>query len=312
MAIISAGVIMNVITGVLFFAFAFHLGVNVSPPVVGSVQIGMPAWRAGLELGDRVTEINDRNVSSFSDIMRGVALTTGAVKIEGVRADGSRFRKHLVPEMTGTRRMIGIAPIQGLQVLDYPDEPVAPVFPGLAAAKAEPPFAPGDQIRKVDGVPLRDFRQLQDLLAERRAESVTFEVARPGRSEPVRIRVPPQPFRSLGLVMDIEPIVAIKEGSPAEQAGLQVGDKILRVNGRDVGQELNPLRLPDLFAASHGQNVKIEVKREVESGTTEEITLHVVPENRPGWIEKPFSPGVPLSIPAIGVAYHLIPTVLRI
>ncbi|NOX54859.1 MAG: PDZ domain-containing protein, partial [Planctomycetes bacterium] len=139
-----------------------------------------------------------------------------------------------------------------------------------------------------------------------------FEVARPGRSEPVRIRVPPQPFRSLGLVMDIEPIVAIKEGSPAEQAGLKVGDKILRVNGRDVGQELNPLRLPDLFASLHGQNVKVEVKREVESGTTEDVTLHVVPENRPGWVEKPFSPGVPLSIPAIGVAYHLIPTVLRI
>jgi len=312
MAIISAGVIMNVITGLLFFAFAFRLGVNVAPPIIGSVEVGMPAWRAGIGQGDTMTSINGREVSYFSDIMRGVALTTGTVEIEGVRRDGETFRMRLTPDMTGTRRMIGVAPILGLRVLDYPEEDIAPVLAGMAAAQAQPPFQPGDVIRSVDDVAIEEYPELQHILEQNRSEAVTFQVTRKDHDKPIAIRVPALPFRTLGTVMDIERIAAIRQGSPAAEAGLKTGDKILRVNGQDVGQSLNPLQLPDLFASLHGQSVKVDVKREVEEGTTQELSIYVVPQDRGGWIEKPIAPGVPISIPSIGVAYHLIPTVLRL
>lgn len=45
MAIISAGVIMNVITGTIFFVLAFRSGVDTIAAVVGDVQVGMPACR---------------------------------------------------------------------------------------------------------------------------------------------------------------------------------------------------------------------------------------------------------------------------
>src|SRR6185295_6833729 len=68
MAIISAGVTMNLITAILFFAIAFHYGVQVSPPIIGEVRPGMPAWSADIESGDRVERINGRRVNSFADI----------------------------------------------------------------------------------------------------------------------------------------------------------------------------------------------------------------------------------------------------
>ena len=43
MAIISAGVIMNLITGLFFYAGAYGLGVESSQPIVGLVQTGLPA-----------------------------------------------------------------------------------------------------------------------------------------------------------------------------------------------------------------------------------------------------------------------------
>ena len=49
MIIISAGVVMNVITGVLFAALAFGYGVSYSPAIVGGVDAG----RSGLASRDR-------------------------------------------------------------------------------------------------------------------------------------------------------------------------------------------------------------------------------------------------------------------
>src|SRR4029077_10572734 len=53
-AIIAAGVTNNMVSAVLFFIIAFHFGVQYQPAVVGGVSPGMPAWKGGLRLGDRL------------------------------------------------------------------------------------------------------------------------------------------------------------------------------------------------------------------------------------------------------------------
>lgn len=59
MIIISAGVFMNVITGVIFAAIAFGYGVTYTPAVVGSVTPGGPAWKAGVQPGGQVVAVAD-------------------------------------------------------------------------------------------------------------------------------------------------------------------------------------------------------------------------------------------------------------
>ena len=54
MAIISAGVIMNVITAVMFVGCAFAIGVDLPPNVIGEARPGMPAWIAGIKPDDRI------------------------------------------------------------------------------------------------------------------------------------------------------------------------------------------------------------------------------------------------------------------
>src|SRR5260221_3957498 len=50
-AIISAGVINNMISAVFFFIIAFSFGVQVQPAVVGHVTPAMPGWEANLRQG---------------------------------------------------------------------------------------------------------------------------------------------------------------------------------------------------------------------------------------------------------------------
>jgi regulator of sigma E protease len=315
MAIISAGVIMNVATALLFFATAFGLGVSANSPVVGAAVAGTPAWKAGLKSGDRITRINDRDVATYGDIPRAVALSEGSLAIYAQRGHET-LRFTLMPDESGTRRQIGVLPSHDRIVFDFEGEQVPPAAPGTSAAQAQPPFEAGDVVQRINGTEVANFFELQQALSARRAETVEFQVERknaPGTL--VEISVEPNPFRTLGLWMDFGQIAAVRQGSPAAgdgENGLKLGDKILSVNGEEVGTAIDPMKLPDHFAALHGQEVEIKVKRPVEGAGSKEVTVLVTPDDEPGWLERPLFPGEPLSIPSLGVAFHITATVMKV
>jgi regulator of sigma E protease len=90
---------------------------------------------------------------------------------------------------------------------------------------------------------------------------------------------------------------------------LQEGDKFVSVNGQKVGAEINPLKLPNLFAGLHGEPVTVTVTRQPKDGAPTKKELTIVPVDLPGWIEQPIREGEPISIASIGAAFHTIPVV---
>lgn len=320
MAIISAGVIMNVITGLLFFAAAFGIGVETAPPAIGLVQAGKPAWVAGIEPGDRFTRIDDRRIDTFSDIMRGVALSAGPVTIDGVHHDGRTYEVTVNPDTSQNRRMIGAGPALGLRLIEPRDANVGVASPGTPAADAQPRFLPGDTIRKLDGREIADFVELETYLADNRASIVNFFVERKqsgklgsGAALPLeKIEVAPRPFRTLGLWVDIGEVAAIQDDSPAARANLRVGDKLSKINGKVIGTDIDPVRLPDYLEKLAGQEVEIVVSRPIKGADRQDVVIRLVPDQKPGWLNPPIDEGIPLAIPAIGVAYHLVPAVLKV
>ncbi len=312
MAIISAGVIMNILTGLVFFAIAFKSGVQTRPARLGPIVVGKPAWKAGLQTGDLLTRINGRECSDFGDIMHGVALTGGDVEIEGIYRDGRTFKKTLTPDRSDTRRMIGVAPAWDLRLTALGEENGPCTLPGTPAAEAGG-FQPKDRIVEVGGQPVKSFAELQTLMSEHRAEELEFVVERgpPEKRERIAIPVAPNRFRRLGLSMDIEKISAIETDSPADQVQLKPGDKIAKVDGQEVGKEIDPVELPDYFQSRHGQIVAIEYTREIE-GTKKTLIANLTPRNRTGWTDRFELKGSPLSVPSIGVAYHITSRVLKV
>src|SRR5882757_4661178 len=74
MAIISAGVIMNVIFAFIFAVIAYGMGVPYIPSVVSEIIPGSPAWKAGIALGDEIVQINDTVDPTFVQLKGGVTL----------------------------------------------------------------------------------------------------------------------------------------------------------------------------------------------------------------------------------------------
>lgn len=318
MAIISAGVTMNVLTAILFFGAAFGLGVQSSPPVLGEVRVGMPAWQAGLDRGDIIQRFNGERVTAFSDIALGTALSSGDVKLQGVRRDGKTpFDVVVHPDTSGRRPQIGVEPTVDLIVPKFLDATASVAQPGTAAARAEPAFQSGDRITAIDGTAVESFAQFQEALARRTNETSEILVQRPVKegsqeTQDVSIKIGTNYFRRLGLRFDCGPIAAIRTGSPAEQAGLKVGDKLVKVDGRDIGNDIDPLKLPNEFAAWFDRSIEVVVNRQTPDGPQTPQTLTVKPQDKPAWMEPPSSLGDPISIPALGMAFHLIPVVVSV
>jgi regulator of sigma E protease len=315
MAIISAGVIMNIFTGLLFFAVAFRLGVVMPPAKVGFVLTDSPAYVAGVESGDTITHINGKEINSFMDVTIGVTLSSGNIQLEGVRRTGETFDVNVIPNyMNGTRRTIGVGPEMGMTFRTPEELTIAAAAPGTAASRASEPFEHGDTIVSVNGEDVTEFADLAEILSRQRAHEVAIGVERKaGESKTVKtITVGPSNFRSLGVWMDIGLVTSIRNGSPAEMAGFKKDDKIIRVNDQTVGIDIDPLRLPDFFAKQYGTEVEVEVRRQESGGGDTTATLTVTPADRPGWTNRPGRPTEPLTVPAIGLAFPVIPRIVKV
>lgn len=315
MVIISAGVVMNIIFGLICFAIAYGVGVPESPAVVGTALPGKPAWKAGLQPGDKIVEINGEKNPNYKTFLQRVVLSPpgeGSVQLTVDRA-GEELDFAITPERLN-RPIIGVMQSDGLQVVDHPR--ALPARRSSAAAEAsDPGFERGDRILSVDGTAVENYQQYRAELYKHRQDTVTIQVERAtdGSKSPTTadISVAPTHMRALGLVMTLGDITGIRGGSAAERAvdasgaskPLEEGDRIVAVNG-DVN--FNPMRLADIIGDRAGEEVELTIRRKAR--TPEEFTVVVVPEARPSWSDfpsQPFPSSMDMSIPSLGIAYNV-------
>ncbi len=299
MAIISAGVVMNVIFAVLMAALAYGLGVEEVPAGTSAVRPGGAAWRAGLRTGDDIVAIGGRPVTTFEELQKGISLgdLAGGIAVTVRRPDdvgGGERTVTLEPDTDIGVPTVGISGPVSLRVATAPER-----RPVGSAAVADPPLEPGDVIEAVDGEAVASFAHLAELLAARADRPVRLAVRRAETKAEARrleVTLPPQPRLGLGIVTTMEGVKAVQAGSPAEAAGFQVGDRLVRVDGAAVG---DPLLLDDRLRDRVGQPVAVVVER---AGT--ETTLEVVPR-AVTWIDDSPLRGTPLAVSSLGIALPL-------
>lgn len=320
MAIISAGVIMNVITGFMFFAIAYRYGVVETVPMVGSVESNSPAWHAGIQPGDSIDRIDGVEIQNFMNIHEAIVLSDGAVTLEGRKQDGTEFSRIIDPELSSIARTIGVRPASTTRIPALLSEEAILVSSGLAAENASEEFKRGDLVTAVNGESVTYLHDISKINAKAAAEDLVLTIERPipdgdgkisddSETEEVTITIPPKKMKTTGLLMAIGPVSALLEDSIADKAGMKLDDQIIKVGDLEVSKDIDPLQLPNYFAEHAGEEVSIIVKRQTEEEGKDELPITLVPDNFAGWSERPEGPTASLLIPSIGAGIHVQPRI---
>ncbi len=315
MIIISAGVVMNVITGVLFAAIAFGYGVAYSPAYIGGVVPGGPAWQAGIEPGGKVVKVGtyEDHDMHFRE-MKIEILTEGLTNPDkpiGLALqydDGIRkfqLQSQSLPKKKDAK-MIGIAIPSSLTLGRgaYADpESVASEVLGQADGGAEVIGFDGVAVKPESIIPGAPFfhhlysnptKTVQ--LDLRRADGSTYQVA-----------LPPQKSKSIGIQFAVGPVVALVEGGPSAKAGMKIGDVVRRV-GDDESPDAYGLAIALVDAK---QPVTIAVER--GEGTESQIVeLEITPSRSLQTIPPTQSISGEIAVNSVGFAYQPLSTVASV
>jgi regulator of sigma E protease len=318
MAIISAGVVMNLVFAFVAAVIAFQMGVPRRPCQVGGLMPGQAAWQQGMQVGDEIVEIDGKRIEKFRDMQEAVSLSDNVA--EGlpfvVRRPGEKslLQFRIKPDSSGLLPRIGIFSPWTTSLR----KEELPCIPGSAAAKSEPGFELGDKIVKIDDQPIDSFRQLHAALALHRDGPIRVTVERfadrrrgrsgsAGDSQQVTIQVAPDPMRRLGLVMKMGEITAVEVGSPAAEAGIKPGETISKIDLHPPGDRRQPPRfespgdpitLPDRLRRRAGQWVALLLE-----GDDQPKYIRLGPANR---YQEPAEDDSPVSVPELGIAYEVL------
>ncbi|QDV14005.1 Regulator of sigma-W protease RasP [Rosistilla oblonga] len=307
MFIISAGVIVNVITAVMFAAAAFWYGVPYTPAIVGSTQPGDPAWLAGIQPGSQVVSvgsIENNDQLQFRDMRseileHGLDDKTKPVSFT-VRKNGEDTAYQLIPTLRYDPKKVAVAIGVVPQLSTTLDSEIA-VYPNSAAAEVVDSSFRGATAIAMDGTELPkngDEIYLTPITQQMRlkaSEPIELTFLLTDKSEKT-VSLPPQQLKSLGGTFAVGPITGLVQGGNAEKAGLKPGDQIIRFDGQD---QLSAFALRDL-AYERDSEVKIVVQRAKEDGESEELTFTVAPD---AVSSTPEASGIDLALDRYGIAY---------
>jgi regulator of sigma E protease len=316
MAIIVAGVVMNVIFALLMAAVAYMIGVKQIKCIVGNVFPGEAAWRVGMQPGDRILEVAGNKVGKFKDLYKYIQVgdISNGVEILVERPGATKPLKFLVnPDRINLAPSIGVSGADDLALLAT-ESNLIPAFRGSTAAEAKPPLRGGDRIVSINGEKIESNSHLQTYLYDHPEKTLEMTVecpdlgvdGIPSASKPSLVSISPQPMRTLGLVMRMGEIVAVQEGSSAEKSGIRSGDRIIKIDGRMPD---DPLRLLDRIQTMTAASINVTIERE---GKAVDITVPLRKTDCfPPLNEATLSAlesereNIPIVIPQLGIAYRV-------
>ena len=306
MCIVSAGVIMNMITALVIFSVIFqpNIGVKFPPGIVGDVVYNSPAANAGLQMGDKVVEINDSKDAGFlefTDIMIASALAkkTDEIKFKVERPGADKPLEFKIrPIETPSQRfmVIGVGPMPSNTVATMSAEEWESLKKMAAENKTSPNiglFAPGDEIVAADGKRFElstderksfPYLQLHEALQKSQGKAVTLTVKKAGSGVEKTVEITPElngldSFGEAPGLLGLNPRVVVRavvEKSAAEKAGVKVGDVVAAIGAEGECPSVKEFRAD--IEKSAGREIAFTVLRENDLHEIKPVSLPITPK----------------------------------
>jgi regulator of sigma E protease len=182
--VLIAGPAMNIALAILVLWGVLLQGADIPAyrdmaPVVGAMEADAPARKAGVEVGDRILRIDDRDIATWDDFLITIA---GKAKREvqlTIDRGGSSMTLAVTPKALGKYE------IGDIGVLPNTHPHVRSVAAGDPADKVG--LKNGDVILAINGETVSFARQLSDLISRQKGAEIVVRFSRNGQEQDVRI-----------------------------------------------------------------------------------------------------------------------------
>jgi len=182
-AVLLAGPAMNLIFASVLYAVLAMAGSQVVKPVVGQVRLDSPAAAAGLQRGDEIVRVGDRNVDDVEDLQIALIRRFSGDGLLPLKVKRAGSEKSVVLRVTEDRVAMTepgrLMPGLGFELATWSAKTViqdAP--PDSAGARAG--LRPGDRILSVDGQPVVNMMDFQSMVSSAPGRDISIEVERGG------------------------------------------------------------------------------------------------------------------------------------
>ena len=176
-----AGPAMNILLAIILLTTVYMVhyeypAVDDQAPVIGWVLKDTAAAKAGFEVGDRITRIDDIQNPSWEQVGLKEALSPGQPLAVQVERKGKLLDKTVVPEPTGMDQIgyAGWAPKEDTVT-------ITDIVAGMPADKAG--LKEGDQIVSLDGKPVPALAEMVESLKVSKDKPIEITVLRNGQQK---------------------------------------------------------------------------------------------------------------------------------
>jgi regulator of sigma E protease len=212
-AVLLAGPAMNLLFAAVLYAILAMVGTEIVKPVVGQVRLDSPAAVAGLQRGDQIVRVGDRNVGDTEELQ--IALIRqfsddGVIPLR-VRRDGSE--RTLTLRVRDDRRAMTepgkLMPGLGFDLATWNAATLVHEAPeGSAGARAG--LRVGDRLLAVDGQPVANRMEFISQVSGAPGRDISIEVERGGQRLRIVAAVPRlieqgRPIGRLGITLEEGP-----------------------------------------------------------------------------------------------------------
>ncbi|HEY3056312.1 MAG TPA: RIP metalloprotease RseP [Thermoanaerobaculia bacterium] len=207
--ILLAGPLVNILIAIAFIAGLSMMGTEfrIVRPVIGEIIPNKPAAHAGLQPGDVIVRVGTEPISDFEDLKLAITMNAGTpLQVEYIR-HGQRRVTTMIPERENSE----YGPVGRAGIRPLFDPVVGRVIKGSPADKAG--MRTGDRIVSVNGKPIRDMYELDEVISKAPGAPLTlglargatqyvvqFPAAKFNQQDPYRGFLPPTEIRKLSLL----------------------------------------------------------------------------------------------------------------
>lgn len=188
MIIVSAGVVMNMLTAyVVFTGHSYLYGtIEAVNPGVQKVLENTPAERSGLRSGDKITHVNGQTIRTMQDILISLVLNGDEPSTLTVVNEGISRKVEILPDKDKDGRPImGIIPTYDIEV----NGAINPTVAGLTKADSVEPttLQIGDIITQVNATPVSTPQEVLSALQNNGMAPSTLIVIRKGERTEAKV-----------------------------------------------------------------------------------------------------------------------------